>query len=523
MRAQTCATFAGSLPRAIDDILARMPADRRIACALLATSMGCSRGVDGPAIPPPTTILVRDGGSVLRAPVHPAVGCPAVSPRSSWGPGTLHGATVSGRESWSREGSPHRIPNGVHVIAGATLHVEPCAVLLVGPAQEIVVQDDARLDAIGSPEAPILFDSAGDRPAPGDWVGIEIRARALPGTRFARATVRNAGAPPSRRGDPPAAIRSRASSGLDFEALSVEKSAGWGVAALGESGFARSASDLRIAGAEGPGAVYIDDVDQVRTLPTVQFAANAVNDVFVAAHLRTLRSDGTWRALGANARYRIRKSSRIMVEGPDAPRLVIAPGATLAFEEDAELDVGWSAPGALFADGGDDARRVVFTSAEGPEGPARWVGVLFGERTDTARSALRYTRIEGAGARATGDFVTCQGPDGARLEPNGMVFFQGVRAAGLVTQTEFRRGPREGVAIFVAGDSTVTAEDFTASSRGNIFVHAGVRCTQSTAPTNGRCPPTPRCDGGNSHALTAAEAAEADASAPATSASARQR
>lgn len=523
MRAQTCPPFAGSPPRAIDAIVARMPADRRVACALLATLIGCSRGVDGPAIPSPTTVLVRDGGSVLRAPIRASDGCPATAARSSWGPGTLHGATVSGHETWSREGSPHRVPNGVHVIAGASLRVEPCATVLVGPAQEIVVQDDARLRAIGSPEAPILFDSDGDHPAPGDWVGIEIRARALPGTRFARATIRHAGAAPSQRGEPPAALRSRALAGLEVDGLAVERSAGWGVATLGESGFAHDARDLRITGAEGPGAVYLDDVDQVRTLPTVQFAANAVNEVFVAAHLRTLRSDGTWRSLGANARYRIRKSSRIMVEGADAPRLVIAPGTTIAFEEDAELDVGWSAPGALFADGGDETRRVVFTSVDGSAEPSRWVGVLFGERTDTARSGLRYTRIEGAGARATGDFVTCQRSDGERLEPNGMVFFQGVRAAGLLTQTEFRRGPRAGVAVFVAGDSAVAAEDFTASSRGNIFVLAGVRCAQSAAPTGGRCPPTPRCDGGNSQAPTASTPASASASAAAASASARQR
>ncbi len=89
MRAQTCPPFAGSPPRAIDAIVARMPADRRAACALLATLIGCSRGVDGPAIPSPTTVLVRDGGSVLRAPIRASDGCPATAARASWGPGTL--------------------------------------------------------------------------------------------------------------------------------------------------------------------------------------------------------------------------------------------------------------------------------------------------------------------------------------------------------------------------------------------------------------------------------------------------
>lgn len=487
------------------------------------TAVGCARRDDGPAIPRPTSVSVRGAGSVIRAPILAAEGCPATASRASWSVGTIHGSTVFGHESWSREGSPHRIPNGIHVIAGASLQIEPCAAVLVGPGRDVVVQDDARLRAIGTAESPILFDSDGEHPAAGDWLGLEIRSRALPGTRFAHTTIRHAGGAPPERGEAPAAVRSRASSGLEFERLTIEKSAGWGVAALGESGFARSARALRIVGGEGLGVVYFADADQVRSLPELELASNAVNEVFVAAHQRTLRSDGTWRNVGPGARYRIRKSARIMVEGPDSPRLVIAPGTTVAFEEDAELDVGWDAPGALFADGEGEASRVVFTSATPPAEASRWVGVLFGEHTDTARSRLRYARIEGAGARATGDFVTCPLAGGERLEPIGMVFFQGVRAAWLLSQTEFRGGSPEGVAVFVAGDSPVAAEDFTASSRGNIFVQSAVRCAQSTAPTSGQCPSTPRCDVGNPDAPGAVSSADSPSGATAGSVDARQR
>jgi hypothetical protein len=474
-------------------------------------------------IPMPTTQLVRDAGSVLRAPLRASVGCPATTTRAQWGVGTVHGASILGHETWSREGSPHRLPNGIHLLAGASLEVSPCAVVLVGAGREIVVQDDARLRARGGATSPIVFDSASAAPSPGDWIGVEIRAHALPGTRFAFTTIRHAGAEVPQRGEVRAAVRSWTWAGLEFDHLTIDRCAGLGIAALGRSGFETTSRALTVTRNEGPGAVYFADVDRVASLPTVDFRENESNDVVVGARERTLRSDGTWGSPGASVRYRVRKSARIMVQGADSPRLTLAPGAAIAFEEDAELDVGWEAPGALFAEGIDAEHRVGFTAATEVVGPPTWVGVLLGEHLDAARSRFRFARIGGAGVRATGDFVTCPTADGTRLEAKGMIFFQGVRAPNLLTFTEFVAGPSDGVAVLVAGDSPLAAEDFTSSSRGNIFVRAGVRCAQSTAPTMGQCPPSPRCDSGNPTGSSAATQRDATSTRRDPSRESRQR
>ncbi len=503
MRAQT--SVRGARPRrgrcAFPESIFRGTVDRMaskrslawIACAHLTA---CVPSRDGPAIPSPTTERVSDAGSTIRVSLRPADGCPALQGRPRWGAGTVHGATVSGHETWSRAGSPHHAPHGVHVVAGATLTIERCAVVLVGTGADVVVQDDARLTAAGDRAAPILFDAEHDPPTAGDWIGLVIRKRALPDTHLAHAIVAHAGAELSERGEPRAAIRSSQSAGLSVDHVTVRASGGWGVALLDDAGFAADSRALSVIDSEGAGAVFFADADRVGTLPTSSFRSNSSNDVFIAARQREVRSDATWRNPGPDSRYRVRTSARIMVQGPDAPRLVIAPGTAVAFEEDSELDVGWEAPGALSADGGDASHRVVFSSASAPSNAARWVGVLFGERADTAHSRIRFARIDGAGSLATGDFNTCTAQGASRLEPRGMVFLQGVRGDGLISETEFTRGPADGYAILVAGDSPRPAEDFTESSRGNIFVHSGVRCVQSTAPVAGRCSPTPRCDSG---------------------------
>jgi hypothetical protein len=459
-------------------------------CALL-TLAACARRDPDDAIPAPETDRVRDAGSVITVARTPAAGCPATTPRAEWGRGTVHGGTVTSAETWTRAASPHRLPNGAHIVAGASVRVDPCAVVLVGTGRDLVVQDDARLVAAGTADAPVLFDSASERPTAGDWIGVEIRERALPTSRFAHTTIAHAGAEPPQRGEPSAALRSWLTSGLDVDHLTVRDATGWGVAVLGESGFSPQSHMLRIAGTVGPGAVFFADAEQVRTLPVGDYARNEHADIFLAARGRVVKTDATWRNPGINCRYRIRRAARILVEGANAPRLVIAPGTTVAFEDDAELDVGWERPGALVADGGDARNRVVFTGDRATVTPATWVGILFGAHADTARSRLRFAVVEGAGAPAAGAFVACPLAVGEPLEPTGMVFLQGIRAGDMITHTEFRAGPARGVAVFSSGDSPLPAEDFAAPTRGNVFAAAGVRRAQTTPPRAGRCAPTP--------------------------------
>ncbi len=443
----------------------------------------------------PTSLRVDDAGSVIRRPTERATGCPATAARTTWTRGTDHGGTVSGHERWSREGSPHRLPNGVHLLAGSSVRIEPCAVVAVGPGAAIVVQDDARLVASGSPEAPVRFTSTAATPAPGDWVGLEFRARALPDTHLTHTFVEFAGAEVVERGEAPGAIRSSLRAGLHVDHVTVRDSGAWGVVLREESGFSADSRHLVVHGARGEGAVRFDDVDAVDTLPDGDLTGNTRNEVFLAARGRTVHHDATWRALAGGVRYRVRRAARILVEGTAAPRLTLAAGVAVAFEPDAELDVGWNLPGALQITGDRANGPVVLTAADHDRGgPARWVGVILGAQTDTTRSALVGAVFEGAGAPATGQFTACPIAPGETVEPLGMLFLQGLRADGMVRECEFRAGPPSGVAVFLSGDSVGLGSDFTTPSRGNHFANAGVRCSVRIAPGAGGCAPSPRCD-----------------------------
>jgi len=463
---------------------------------VLSASLAC-RGAQ-PALrlpddPEEAVVRIHDGGSVVSVARRPAEGCPARAPRAHWGPGTTHGATVTASETWTRAGSPHRVPFGVHLLAGASLRVEPCAVVLVGTGQAIVVQGDARLLAVGSAAEPIRFDALGESPSHGDWIGLEVRAHGLPDTRLAHVTIAHAGADPGLPGEPPAALRTRSRAGLRLESVLIQNSGGYGVALLENGIFASGSHGLTVEGSHGEGAVYIADVNAVRSLPTGHFRNNANNDVLLAATQRVLRVESALRALDDGARYRLRRAARWIVQGTSAPRLTLAAGVVLAMEAEASLEVGLELPGALLAQGQGSSRLVRLVAATGDTGAPSWGALVLGAQTDTARTHLQDMEILGAGGEVTGVFDSCPSAGTADVDSRGMLVLSGASAAMVVAGLRFVAGPRNGFAILRANAPPLPLMDFTRLSQHNDFRRAGVRCASSQPSLGGRCPPTPGC------------------------------
>lgn len=94
--------------------------------------------------------------------------------------------------TWTRAGSPYTLSGDVSVEAGATLRIEPGAVVRLGGGANLIVRDGA-LNAPGLADAPIVLTSPFDvpdpprPPAPGDWGQL----RFLPGTRAAVTLLEN--------------------------------------------------------------------------------------------------------------------------------------------------------------------------------------------------------------------------------------------------------------------------------------------------------------------------------------------
>ncbi len=421
----------------------------------------------------------------------PSSGCPALADPSTWANGTVHGGTVTGDETWTAEGSPHRLPAGIHVLPGGSVTITPCAVVLVGTGQAIVVQDNAAWMAVGTATQPIWIGSMAHARAPGSWLGIEVRRHARPATRFAWVTVDAGGGQPSDADVEPAGIRTESENGLDVFHVAVEGSGGWGVVAGGHGGFSADSEALTIVGAQGEGAVLFDDVDQVRTLPIGSYDRNAHGRIVIAAHARTVFTTGTWRNPGVGVAYRVRRGARLSVEGVDGPALTVAPGTVITFEDDAELDVGWDAPGALVVNGIDEAHRIRLVGTT--SGRARWAGLYLGPHTDVGRTRIRWAEIVGAGAETSADIEVCASPDG-RVLNQAMMYIQNVDAARDVTFTRFRDGPSDGFSVVRSGDFEKLPGDYTTAVGGNDFSGAGTRCRQSMPRVRGRCPATPWCD-----------------------------
>ncbi len=423
---------------------------------------------------------VVDAGrdSFIRHAVRPARGCPATT-GANVGDGSLHGDTVSGVERWLAADSPHRVSYGIHVYAGASLIVDPCALVLVGAGAEVVVHGGATLRVEGEVGRPVRFARLDPQHA---WQALEVRPEALAGTALHEVTLDGAGGPPAERGATAASLRLAMSAGLDARGLSITRGSGWGVAVLGDGRFADPGGTVALTGLQGEGAVTVEDVRRVGDLPRFEVRDNLNDDVRVEGRLRLLSESGRWRALSGGGRYRVRPHVHLVVEGPGDPTLTLEAGARMAFGEGAELDVGFGAPGALVAVG-DAIHPVVFEGSE----VGRWVGIQFGPRLSVARTRIAYARIEHAGDSSGSVLPTCGAGD-ARPDES-MITFQGIDGLGTLHAVTFVDGPPSGFAVVVAGDFAGPATPYDLLAAALDFTRSRVRHPVSNPLRAGRCAP----------------------------------
>jgi hypothetical protein len=283
---------------------------------------------------------------------------------------------------------------------------------------------------------------------------------------------------------------------LDVVQVTTRACRGYGIASVSGGAFAAGAAHLRVLGtlplgAIASGAVYFDDADAVRTLPDGEYTGNAPDEITLAAapERTSIRTSGTWRNPGV--RYHIAAASDLVVDGPDAPLLTIAPGTVLAFADASGLIVGMDTRAAIVADGLADASRIAFVrAASAPASPlGTWRGILLGPHFDVARTRLRFARIADAartsGERACG--IAANGADAALLR------IAARPSAETVRNVEFVWAPANDIAI--ARDWRGESVDLAAPSAGNGFSSAVFACRQTPVrDSRGRCPARARCD-----------------------------
>lgn len=120
----------------------------------------------------PGATEILDPGAEVDNDCDGTLGVPAFVPGgfldvdTTWGSAGAGGATVD-------------LAGNLLVSAGVTLTILPCTHVRVG--RGVVLEIDGALVARGTPECPVVFDSAAAVPAAGDWKGIFFAASATDG------------------------------------------------------------------------------------------------------------------------------------------------------------------------------------------------------------------------------------------------------------------------------------------------------------------------------------------------------
>ncbi len=422
-----------------------------------------------------------------------ATGCPALLANAALTPGTVHNNTVSHDETWTLEDSPHRLPDGVTVQTGATLTIAPCAVVLVGNGNGVLVRSGAGLVAVGDAQHPVRFGSDNAQPQPGGWQAVAFEENARNTSRFSHAVIEHGG---GDWGGENAGLIVRLT-GLHADHLTLRANRAFGIELRDRGSFSDDSGDVTVTGTAAvnaalTGAVWVQNAPQVASLPAGAYTGNAIDEVFIAyatagSDLSTIRQSATWKNLGVP--YHLADGQDLRVDGPTGPVLTIAAGTTIRFGRDAGISVGYDAEGGLVMDGNADETRIVLRPAGTDESPAQWHGVYFGPRFNRSASRMRFVTLRNAGSAWNGQLCDWQGTSG----DNPFVMFEAAPPADHFTHLTFAVAGPDGVAFGRKWNGAPV--DLAAASQGHDFSQFGAPCHQSpVADANGACPdPAPAC------------------------------
>lgn len=408
------------------------------------------------------------------------------------------GGTLGADETWGPADGRIEVGNDLTIAAGATLTIEPCTVVAIGPGKYITV--DGALVARGSATLPITIKSseAGSRfrslivnaDAQADLAHVDVSGGGdLPGQTYG-ATIEVVGntLPISRP--------------LKVDHVKVHDSAGYGIHLRKWAGFADGSTDLTItdcgkADPDHPFALRIS-LNAMHTIPGGAYVGNGQDAIQLfseSPHYKVevddvLHDRGVPYQVGGNGGFGI-----IEVDGGSTlATLTIEPGVVVQFSGDGSNIGGMfvgntgtsGATGRLIAVG-TVAAPIVLTGPGASPAAGSWEGVTFEGPFDPG-NLMQHVRIEAAGAHGGDSSFGCPPPgspydatgtDGALklfTEPSGQFFTD----SAIVDSSTY--------GVFRAWSGG--AVDFLAT---NTFT--GVALCKQVEPksSTGTCPANPSC------------------------------
>lgn len=404
------------------------------------------------------------------------------------GAGTDHANALAGSETWTAAQSPHRIATQVTVPAGATLTIEPCAVIELGAGSTLAVNGTLRAEGTASRRVQIRAANAAQ---PWRWIDG--------GTLFLRYTTISGGGLASAQPEQSAMVRVRGATPVDVQNVVLEKSASVGMLLLSGAHFATGSTALQITQSalhpltiepttltDLPDGMYTGNGTDVIDVARVAIGAIGQN-VAVTMHPR-----GVPYRMGTS--FDPNPTQLLGVGNGNTATLTIEAGTTLKFRPGFRLDVVATSGGTLIANG-TTAAPITMTSAAAAPAAGDWVGIVFRGLPVTG-TKIDHAIIEYAGNPATSTIGFSCGtpPAGASSAQNqGAIVIAsstvGVAPAAFVTNTTIRDSSTNAIDLGYRADPNV---DFLAT---NTFTRIQY-CTQTLHrdAANG-CPTTIPCPG----------------------------
>ncbi len=310
----------------------------------------------------------------------------------------VHCGTITADQTWVANANGHLVTCNTFVEgttapvltieAGATVRFAPGAGLYAGwtAAGDLVVD--------GTDTDPVLFTSASDTPAAGDWTGVFVWSGSTAQSALRHATIEYAG----DTATVPGGLNVQNASPL-LDHVTVRNSERHGLYVnngeplITDSSFVDNADYgvlCQSAVCLDPGPDTFDGNTLRGNRVPIRLAARQVGsvgpNVTVSGNVEdrievttgTVDRSATWYDLGAP--YRI--TGDIVVNDPTAvPLLTLGGGTVLEFEPATRLLVGVSSAGDLTTDG---TATVTLTSSRPSPLPGDWDGLFLGSRTSSA-------------------------------------------------------------------------------------------------------------------------------------------
>ena len=411
--------------------------------------------------------------------------CPALT-----GAGTTHTTAISADETWTAAASPHIVPGDIQIATGATLTLEPCAVVQIAGDHGLTVQ--GRLYAPGTASNPIRIDGS-DAAKPFSAIQT-INGGTVD---LANVTITNGGAATFD----PAALYIRGDGTTLKPALravnvTIDGAPQYGLVLTSLGQMSPDSSGLTIRNAKlGPVRA---SAPAAGSLPVGVYTGNGVDEILIDADA-PIAADMTLKDLGlpyrlgnvtANAGSDLRVGAPGTATQPDRHAvLTLEAGVTIRVEPAGRVlmqSPGDAASlGALVANG-TAAKPVVFTSAASAPAPGDWVGLYFAGAPDP-QDKLDFLHVEYAGGPSLAISAHCDPMGGLdEVEDAAIIILGGPPGSAFVTNSVITSSKAYGIDRGWTGAPV----DFTA---GNTFTGNG-KCSQSfPRPTEGACPVPAPC------------------------------